>query len=117
MREQYLGQVLSSAIQIQTQLNHAEKERTILLNIFKVLWKSLWSKHNSDLIYEEYTSSVENFTDYKLILVSVINLMIWKVYARQVKIRTLVFEIVNILWQKVRTNQRPRKHLWTSREG
>ena len=30
-----LGQVLSSAIQIQTQLNHAEKERTILLSIFK----------------------------------------------------------------------------------
>ena len=71
-----LGQVLSSAIQIQTQLNHAEKERTILLSIFKVFEKSFESKHNSHLIYEDYTSSVEIVADYNFILVSVVNLMI-----------------------------------------
>ena len=70
-----LGQVLSSAIQIQTQFNHAEME-TILLSIFKVFEKSFESKHNSHLIYEDYTSSVEIVADYNFILVSVVNLMI-----------------------------------------
>ena len=61
-------------------------------------------KHNSYLIYEDYTSSVENISDYNLKLVSVINPMIWEVDGRRVRIRALVFEIVNILWQKVRRN-------------
>jgi hypothetical protein len=34
----------------------------------------------------------------------VVNLTIWELDARQVWIRALVFENVNILWQKVRTN-------------
>jgi hypothetical protein len=37
-------------------------------------------------------------------LVSVVNLMIWELDARQVRIRVLVFENVNILWQKVWRN-------------
>ena len=101
---QLLGQVLYSAIQIQTQLNHSEKERKKLLSTFKVLRKSLGSKNNSNIIYEDYTRSVENFGDYDLILVFVVKQMIWDLDVTQVRIRALVFENVNILWQKVRRN-------------
>jgi hypothetical protein len=73
--------VLSSAIQTQTEFNHAEKE-TILLSIFKVFEKSFESKLLSHLIYKDYTSSVENFSDYNLILVTLVNLMIWELDTR-----------------------------------
>jgi hypothetical protein len=69
MREQLLGQVLTSGIQIQTLFNHAENATNILLSIFKVFENSFGIKHNSHLIYEDYTSSVENFTNFNLILV------------------------------------------------
>jgi hypothetical protein len=68
--------VLYFAIQIQTQFNHAEKEIKILLSIFKVFGKSLESKDNPRLLYEDYLRSVENVADYGLILVSVVKQMI-----------------------------------------
>jgi hypothetical protein len=76
LREQMRGQGQYSDIQIQTQFIHVEKERPMLLCSFKFSGKSFWSKENSYLVYNDYTSSVEAFTDCNLILVSLVSLYI-----------------------------------------
>ena len=47
------------------------------------------------VIYKDYTISGESFTDFKLLLVSVVNKIKYKSVARQALIWTLVFENVN----------------------
>jgi hypothetical protein len=95
--------VISSPILCYPNSNSIEPSwsgKTILLCIFKFLEKSFGSKHYLHIIYEDYTSSVEAFNYYNLILDSVVNLITWEPDSRQVRIRALVFEIMNILWQK-----------------
>ena len=63
LREQVPIQEQYSEIQIQTQLEHAEKERTMWIGSFKFLGESLMNNDNYFLICKDYTISVENFTD------------------------------------------------------